>query len=816
MNAFEDAQGKLKVYGARQAAMVTLSRSALRGVPVQELMELAARLVAETLGLEFSLVAESAAGNGPLVLRAGIGWREGLIGESAAALELGSIADYALLTGAPVIVEDWNTETRFEPTAPIRGHGVASGAAVAIQGGGGPLGVLGAFSVRPGARLGADEINFMQAIANVLGLALDGDRFRRESRRGEQQLRSLVQHSHDLITACEKDGAIRFVSAAVERIIGLKPENVVGKSVYDIFAGRDEAAREVIGRALADPDAVVMMQYTVRHRDGSERILEATGSRASDGCGGEWAVFSSRDITERVQAQRKLSRSEAKFRAVFESSLDGIALVSLRTLRYVEVNEAFLVMFGYSRERVIGRTPAEIGLVGSDSELLGLTDELAAAGSVRNCECDLMAADGGVVTAQISSVLRMIDGDTIVMSFMRDIAAQKRAERELARARDIALEASRLKSTFLANTSHEIRTPLNIILGYGDLIGEHLIEIGDSSQMHYVEAVSRAGKRLLATIDGILDYSRLEAGAFDAHPIRLALAAVIEREINDARVLSEAKGLELSWVVEVPNAVIYFDQHCLSGAIGNLLKNAIKFTDRGGIGLRLYRDQADALCLAINDSGIGIDKTFLPQLFEPFSQEQSNVARQFEGAGLGLALTRKYLELNGAGLSVTSEKGAGTTFTIHFAPHRGRAFAPARHETLLTPQRMVSGAPRILVVEDDSETQGYMRAALGSRYEVKVAASTAEARRELAVSNPANLILMDLALKGGEDGLQLVRALRAESRWKNIPIVALTAYAAPEDRTRALAAGCDVHLSKPVDRQMLFAAINGLLRKRNG
>lgn len=814
MSVIEDAQGKPKVSRSRSAAMSRLSRSASLGTPAQGLMELAARLVVETLGLEFSLVAELIADNGLLILRAGAGWRNGLGGESAVALGHRSIAGYALRSATPVVFSDLSTETRFEPSTLMRRHGVAAGAAVVIESGSSPFGVLGAFSAWPRARLDADDVNFLQAAADVLGLALQGDRFRQETQRADQQLRSLIQHSHDLITACEKDGVIRFVSGSAERIIGFKSEEFVGKSAYDVFAGRDPAARAVVERALADPDAVVMMQYTMRHRDGSERVLEATGSRVSDGCGGEWAVFSSRDITDRVLAQRKLCRSEAKFRAVFESSLDGIALLSFRTLRFVDVNDAFLAMFGYSRACVIGRTPTEIGLVDSDDEMLGLTRELASAGHVRNCECDLAAADGGVVTAQISSVLRVIDGETVVMSFLRDISAHKRAERELARARDAALEASRLKSTFLANTSHEIRTPLNIILGYGELIEEHLIEIGDYSQAPYIDAVSRAGKRLLATIDDILEYSRLEAGAFEAHPVRLALANLLEQVINDVRVLADAKGLELSCVIEEPGTVINFDRHCLSAAIGNLVKNAIKFTDRGTARIRLYRDQAGTLCIAVSDDGIGIDEAYLPQLFEPFSQEQSNFARQFEGSGLGLALTRKYLELNGARLSVRSEKGVGTTFTIHFAPDPGETESKAVPATGLALGRTLAGRPRILMLGGDSDTQGYMKAALGSRYEVKVVASAAQARGELVESwGPADIILIDLVAKSGEDSLRWVRALRTESRWENIPIVALTAYTAPEDRIGLLKAGCDIHLSKPIDRQVLFATIDGLLRK---
>ncbi len=237
----------------------------------------------------------------------------------------------------------------------------------------------------------------------------------------------------------------------------------------------------------------------------------------------------------------------------------------------------------------------------------------------------------------------------------------------LERALDAALEASRIKSSFIANMTHEIRTPLNIIIGYVDLIGGHLAEQNDDSQKDCLEGIHRASSRLIRTIDNILDFSTIESDAFKLQKTELEVGRLLERLVGDFRVMAERKGITLTYTQDQSDARIFFDEYCLTTALINLLDNAIKFTERGEVICRLYRAPDGRLCVEIRDTGIGISREYLPHLFEQFSQEQLGNIRRYQGSGLGLALTRKYLELNGAEISVQSEKGKGTTFTIHFS-----------------------------------------------------------------------------------------------------------------------------------------------------
>jgi signal transduction histidine kinase len=241
------------------------------------------------------------------------------------------------------------------------------------------------------------------------------------------------------------------------------------------------------------------------------------------------------------------------------------------------------------------------------------------------------------------------------------------AERSAAeQTRAAALEAARLKSAFLANTTHEIRSPLNVIMGYSELVAENLTEAGDDSQSRYLEAVRRAGRRLLGTVDRIIAYARLECGDFKPRPETVDLRAVVDRLIEEHRPAAEEKGLLLIHFAETDDANVQFDPQCLEGVIGNPLLNAIKFTEAGGVTVRLYRAGDGQLKLEISDSGIGMNAGYLAQLFEPFGQEDPGTARRYEGAGLGLALSRRYAELNGAAIKVKSAKDRGTTVTIEF------------------------------------------------------------------------------------------------------------------------------------------------------
>jgi signal transduction histidine kinase/CheY-like chemotaxis protein len=389
-------------------------------------------------------------------------------------------------------------------------------------------------------------------------------------------------------------------------------------------------------------------------------------------------------------------------------------------------------------------------------------------------------------------------------------------QRELKHARDNALQASRVKSEFLANMSHEIRTPLNVVLGYTDVLADEVDTRQNEAMEEHLDAIRRAGRRLNRTIQGILDFSRIEARAFELRPQSINLATMLERHVDDIRILAEQKDLRIRCVIDDPTATVLFDEYCLSGALTNLLQNAIKFTEGGAVTAKLSRGSDHNLRISVTDTGIGIEPNYLARIFEPFSQEESGYTRRFEGNGLGLALTRSYLQLNGAAISVHSEKGQGSTFTISFSPESELtvtpADAPAEERSNGTARPPALRRPCVLVVEDDPDNQVLIQTILKKNYDLRIASSADEARRELeAPGNHIELILMDWSLKGEEDGVTLTRNLRLDERYLKIPVVALTAHASAEDRKLAKATGFDAFLGKPVDRDELFRTLDLLV-----
>jgi CheY-like chemotaxis protein/anti-sigma regulatory factor (Ser/Thr protein kinase) len=276
--------------------------------------------------------------------------------------------------------------------------------------------------------------------------------------------------------------------------------------------------------------------------------------------------------------------------------------------------------------------------------------------------------------------------------------------------------------------------------------------------------------------------------------------------------LAGDKGLTVALELDEPEAEIVFDEYCLTHALRNLVGNAIKFTEAGSVTVRLFREASDRLAIEVRDTGVGIEDAYLPFLFKPFSQQESGYTRRFEGSGIGLAVTRRYLELNSASISVDTEKGCGSTFTVRFASDVAPAAAAAAAAQAPAPGPGPRARERatVLLVEDDPPTQAFMKQMLAPKFEVVCAATGEEARAQLA-AHDVQMVLMDLSLRGPEDGLMLTRWLRQQARWEAVPVIATTAHALPEDRRKALAAGCDAYLAKPFHPSALLSLMQSLL-----
>ncbi len=374
-----------------------------------------------------------------------------------------------------------------------------------------------------------------------------------------------------------------------------------------------------------------------------------------------------------------------------------------------------------------------------------------------------------------------------------------------------------MRDEFVSRAAYAIRSPVNIILGYSELIAQRLLALGDDSQQPYIDGIRRSGRQILSAISRILDYASIEQGTLRISPERIHLAGLLEKLAQDYRVLAVSKKLGLICEIEEPGAGVECDSYCLTAALSNLIDNAIKFTHRGGVVVKLHRDGQGLLCVEVRDTGVGFD----PRALERGAQAGANPG--YQQSGLGLILTRKYLELIGASMAIASSPGKGSAFTVTFPArlevrwqpscHNGEPVSPHEAAAPAAPANAHAARPVVLVVEDQADQALFMRTLLQRSFDVVVAADAAEALHRLtAMRESPALIVMDIGLGGGEDGLTLTRRIRADRRWRQVPIVVTSAHAFEHDRERALEAGCSAYLTKPIDRGELIATIGRLTK----
>jgi CheY-like chemotaxis protein/nitrogen-specific signal transduction histidine kinase len=379
-----------------------------------------------------------------------------------------------------------------------------------------------------------------------------------------------------------------------------------------------------------------------------------------------------------------------------------------------------------------------------------------------------------------------------------------------------AHEANRIKDEFLATISHELRTPLTAILGWAQML--HGGKLDETTAQRAVNSIERNAKSQAHLIEDLLDISRIITGKLrlDVRPVDLA--PIIETAVDGVRPAADAKDIRLLKVIDERAGLISGDPDRLQQVLWNLLSNAIKFTPRGGrVQVRFERVESYAQ-ITVSDTGQGIHADFLPYMFDLFRQADSTITRTHGGLGLGLAIVRRVVEMHGGSVQADSDgEGQGATFTVTF-PLTGlrpieEAGADSTHHGALMHGLLFDGAPalkglHVLVVDDEPETRELLVTVLSKcGAEVKASASAKDAIEALK-QWPADVLVSDIGMPG-EDGYDLIRKVRAmePERGGRIPAVALTAYARAEDRLRALSAGFQMHVPKPVEPVELAAVV---------
>ena len=528
------------------------------------------------------------------------------------------------------------------------------------------------------------------------------------------------------------------------------------------------------------------------------------------------------EITQRERAARNLAESEATLRTIFDSTVDLIAIVRLSDGTLIDVNRA-VEQYGVTRAMVVTATTPELAIWPDAAARTEFLTRLERESVVRNLELEMRRPDGALATMLVSAALAEIGGEKCVVAIWRDIASLKETERELIAAREAALAASQAKSEFLSGMSHEIRTPMNAILGMSELLTETPL---NDQQRKYLAVMQSNGNSLIALINDILDLAKVEAGRLNLEHVPFDLEALLDTVGESLAVSAHTKGLEL--VVHLPPEVprnLIGDPLRLRQVLINLVGNAIKFTVLGEIVITVDlmpgAEAAVQLRFAVADTGIGIAKGKIPELFSSFTQADNSVARQYGGSGLGLSIVRRLVELMGGRTWADSQLGSGSTFyfTASFGVNTGAPAAAASFEAGSAGSSSTTLAGmRALVVDDNSVNRMVVREIIAARgVDVAEAENGAQALSELKSARsggrPFDLMILDCRMPD-MDGFKVVQQLRRGAERDDTVVLMLSSDDLNIEIPRVHELGLDAYIVKPVRRTELLAAIAKALTAR--
>ncbi len=373
-----------------------------------------------------------------------------------------------------------------------------------------------------------------------------------------------------------------------------------------------------------------------------------------------------REETKRIKAEEALRQSEQKFKTLFQTAGDAIFLLELDG-KIIEINDYAINKFEYSRDEFLKLTSLDLNLRENKEDVKLRLQMLIEKGELY-FESVYLTKSGTKIPVGVSIRLIEYEDRRVALSIARDISLKKREEEELILAKEEAEKASKLKSEFLAQMSHEIRSPLNVVVGFTQLLREDLRHHLTDEMLTSFKGIDAAGKRIIRTVELILNMSELQTGMYESYKTEFDLLKdVIENVFKEYEIAARLKGLNISLSLESDDTVIYADYFSTCQIFVNLIDNAIKYTPSGSIDIKIKKDKNGKLLVTVSDTGIGISNEYLPKLFEPFTQEEQGYSRKYEGTGLGMALVKRYCDLNSIAISVETLKGAGTKYSLLFS-----------------------------------------------------------------------------------------------------------------------------------------------------
>lgn len=525
-------------------------------------------------------------------------------------------------------------------------------------------------------------------------------------------------------------------------------------------------------------------------------------------------------VAERNASEAALKASETRVRTIMKSAVDGIITINEEGL-IETVNPAASALFGYSDSELLGHNVNMLMPEPDASQHDGYLNEYKETGNPkiigRGREVFGKRKDGSTFPLDLAVSEMTLNKELIFVGILRDITERKVIEKALILAKEEAQNASQAKSHFLSNMSHELRTPLNGILGFTDLLkGQHFGSL-NVKQSGYVKQIDNCGKHLLDLINDLLDIAKIDAGKLGIFIDSYLAKDCMESVLGLMGSQFEQKKIILKTHIDPDLEKLTCDIKRFKQILLNFLSNAVKYTSEEGLIELKFVREASCDRISISDSGIGIDADELEHIFDEFHQVDRKRDEDLGGAGIGLALTRRLVELHGGIVGVESERGKGSTFwfTLPYdVLKEKKPVVETAHKTSSSSMESVS-ARRILLAEDNEVNLKMILDILSIHdHQVFVATNGQEAVSLAQTCNP-DIILMDIRMPV-MNGLEATQAIKEFPELIKIPIIALTASAGEEERERCYAAGCVEHVSKPIQSEELFKVLERYFKLGGG
>ncbi|MFO7804013.1 MAG: PAS domain S-box protein [Desulfovermiculus sp.] len=632
---------------------------------------------------------------------------------------------------------------------------------------------------------------------------------RKKTEKQNRFLSAVTREMTDSIVVTDQEFRITYMNRKAEELFGYKLEEIQGwtPEIFNAESCREEIQKEIYQRVADGKEYEGVLLN--RRKNGSTFYNHFKAMSLVGKSGSPYAYISlQRDITDRKRLEQELKEQNNLLESIINGTPDILA-IQYPDHSIERYNQAGYELLGFTPEEVKGRKCYQ--LLGREEQCTPCPTQLALDRKEPVILEKYVPELGRYMDCRNSPVLDEKGRVLKIVEHLRDITSIKEAEQALARAKQEAEAANHSKSMFLANMSHEIRTPLNGIIGMMQLLESTSL---DDEQVEYVSTASNASKRLTKLLSDILDLSKIEAGKLEIREESFNVRYLCESVISLFQFQARNKGLELEYFIDasLPDNVIG-DEKRLQQIFFNLVGNSIKYTEKGKVRLEATacsssdKEHTLEVLFHIQDTGIGIAEDKLQNLFEPFVQVDGSLTRSYQGAGLGLYIVRRLVELMGGSLSIESQPEQGTSVQVLLPVGVPAEYRQGQHNMDAGPGHSKRQGLRLLLAEDEPSNQFFVQRLMQNAGHQVTVAENGEEVLGLLNQHGFDCVLMDIQMPI-LDGVEAMKKIRSSNQdFKNIPIIALTAYAMTGDREKLLQAGMTDYIAKPVERDELLAVL---------